>query len=361
MSNSPTITIPKVTPFSHQVGINYDAWSTNWYPSQSSNAAKETIVKEQIDQVLPAFRMIHLYRLCGWPKVIENNALDPVTESVLTAAVASTKSGKPVEISLGTEVGIIPLMANGDGEGSGSAYCEAWVSALTAFFNDSALLKKTIKVITLGNELDSTTISNSDLGNAMINLYAALTKGSNDFEEIPITISLANMSLTNKWGTFPNAKSNGFMATVISNWKKTWNKNHPFLFGNHYPKWVYDPSGGENGLDGYIAAVQAYNTNPPSDKDSHGPYEIEVFIGETGFSAEGDQETEEAEYINDLFDWLHAQVTKSGNCIPTFIFESFDEPKKDAGQKAMGIYACDNSTGKPAGVKSKISIPSWIA
>ncbi|WP_018970926.1 glycosyl hydrolase family 17 protein [Rubritalea marina] len=355
MQNKPTITVPKHSPFTQRVGINYDAWATNWYTGASS----EAMVTKQIDTILPDFATIHLYRLCGWTEIVSNNDLDPVTQSVLSAVVASNQSGVTVEVSLGTSNGLVPLLANGDGTYSAAKYCSAWLNALVGFFNDTAMLKQTIKVITLGNELDTSSVTPDELGKAMDNLYAALSAHPDDYSSIPLSISLSNMSLTNKWGTFANSTSDNLMATVTAHWKSTWNHGQAFLFANHYPKWIYDPNGNKNGLDGYLAGVQAYNADTHKSNEGKA-YDIDIYVGETGYTAESGKEADEATYINDLFGWLEAQRSAHGNCIPLFIFEGFNEPKKPAGQQAMGIYDCDKTTGEPEGLKANISIPKWV-
>lgn len=342
-------------PFNYGVGINYDAWAQAWYPT-ATPAQVTSKVSGQIKSLLTKFRLIHLYRLNGWDKICGNGAnaaSDPVTQTALSVIQAwNTKAPtKNVEVTLGTSVGQVFAMASGNNGCTGEQYATAFVNALVQnapFSGNTANVLNTIKTITLGNELDTVAdMTPSILTAAITNFYTALNAAG--LGEIPLTISLANVSQKNTFGTFPSTVSDALAQAVVSSWQSSWNGNVPFLFANQYPSTV-------SALSAYIVAANAYNQSYTTDGGVTYPLKnLTLLVGETGFNSTSKTnggDAGEAAYINAIFPAMTGPTPLAPALL---IFEGFDEQLKAAGQNKMGIFSI-----KTNALKTGISIPVTV-
>ena len=218
-------------------------------------------------------------------------------------------------------------------------------------FGSKENLKKHVKVFLIGNEIDANgpNSSEGDFSNyytlwipeAFDNLQKSLTDAM--LPDIPVSTIIANYPLQDP---STNVVSSSITNYVKEHWSQQWNSGSPFVFFNQYTQ--------DNGKSADYGPVILYFESVDSTLSGT----PNVYVGETGFSAEYTVESE-AKVINQIFKWLESQYAVNKLTIPLFVFQAFDRPAKPVGQKKMGIFK-DNSGNMPLGLKKDIHVPKWI-
>ena len=162
---------------------------------------------------------------------------------------------------------------------------------------------------------------------------------------IPVTSIIANYPSNGA----TNVVASSVTKYIADNWSSGWNGGNSFLFFNQYtPDW---------GKSTDFSDVSTYFSNVQTAISSltGAP---QVFVGETGYSAEYNTKTADNQptVIGDMFTWLGGQQTNGAISTPLCVFQAFDQPNKPTGQQQMGLFEYSNGT---AGVKSGITIPTW--
>jgi hypothetical protein len=334
------------TPFGYNVGINYESWSmgrTNY-----DIAADLAAITQHIN-------LIKTYH----DAAVGTNQIeiDPTQQQVIDYVVNS-QSQQAIELVMGTNNNA--LAAGGYGQPwspglmTSRAYTDQWVSMLIQAFGDAGKVTGHLKAILPGNEVDANGPPSSDkndfdqyyanwIPSAFENLKASLINAG--LGGIPVSTIIANYPLGDP-GT--NIVASSVTSYINDHWSSPWNNNTPFVFFNQYTA--------DAGQSTDFGAVITYFENVEA-KLPAGP---EVFVGETGYSAEFG-ESNEASVISELFAWLISQYSSNqGLTIPLFVFQAFDHSGKSPGQQQMGIFAQD-ANDKPAGLKAGITIPGWVS
>lgn len=350
--------IPEDTPFSYNVGINYESWTMG---------RDHRDISADLDAITKHFKLIKTFHAAavGTKEVI----IDPTQQEVITYITTHQDNGI-IELAMGTNSSALATGGFGQPWSPGlmtdSSYTDKWVQMIISAFGGTSAVKQHLKVILLGNEIDANgpPKDNSNfhdyysnwIPSAFNNLKASLKKAG--LGSIPVSTIIAN---------YPEGDPNSnIVASSVTNYIKThwsmsvsakkktkmqysavWNKGKPFVMFNQYT-----PNGGKS--TDFSSVINYFNT---VDTILGGnPY---VFVGETGFSAEFGL-TNEANVIGQVFTWLDGQHKRNGMTIPLFIFQAFDRSAKPAGQKEMGIFSQDSSN-RPTGLKSGITIPDWVS
>lgn len=327
--------VPPASPFSYNIGINYETWNRSNIPAD-------------LDNITKYFKLIHIYHDS------EDNTyrnLDISTVNFINYVTANP--GKGIEISLGTNNNAVSIWVwkNGKptdvynpGSMNDPALAKQWVTTMLSTFGGKDNFLKYVKTITLGNELDQngpppTSKYFNDYVNTWVlssfgNLKQALA--NQGLGSIPITISIANTG---------NKAADTFTGQIASNWPTSWNQGKSFVFFNQYTLDNGSSTDFSHVIDYFESLQTKYNGKP------------EIFVGETGYSAEFNtpDSNNQALVIGKLFSWLTGQYNSNNKrTIPLFVFEAFDESSKPAGQQKMGLFQ-DNGT-----LKDGITIPDWV-
>jgi hypothetical protein len=233
-------------------------------------------------------------------------------------------------------------------------YTDKWVAMLIQSFGSTDNVKTHLKAILLGNEVDANGPLSSDgsftayyqtwIPTSFNNLKASMSKAG--LGDIPISTTIAN---------YPSDGVSNTVAVSVTkyindNWGSTWNSGSAFVVFNQYtPNW---------GKSTDFSAVIDYFNNLQTQMQAS-PLNVEVFVGETGYSAEFGV-ANQVTVVNSIFTWLNGQYSNGGATIPLFVFEAFDLPDAPAGQQQFGIFS-DDANNVPTGVKTGINIPTWSA
>lgn len=334
--------IPAHTPFSYNAGINYETWTLG---RNKRNIARD------LDTISRHFRLVKTFHCeaVGTSQVI----MDPTQQEVIDYVLAH--QDKSVELALGTSDAVLAIKGSGSQWSAGlmttKTYTDKWVKMLITGFQTPANVKKHVRMILLGNEIDANgppisttyfkTYYTQWIPQAFQNLKKSLAEAG--LNEIPVSTIIANYPLGDPGS---NVVASSATAYIKANWSSSWNQGTPFVLFNQYTQ-NKGKSVDFGPVINYFESVHSKLAGSPN-----------VYIGETGFSAEYTVENE-AKVLKQVFAWLESQHKTGGLTVPLFVFQAYDCPDKPEGQKKMGIFS-DDSQNKPLGLKKGINVPQWI-
>ncbi len=303
---APDPLIPAHTPFSYNVGINYESWEVG---------RTGYSITADLDQIAQNFHLIRTYHAAG---VGTADPTKPTIDATQDAVINWIVKHPGNELVMGTANSALANGGYGKPWSAGlmtdSAYTDLWVKMLIKAFGSVEKVKIGLKAIELGNELDQngpapTSSSFSDYVNTWIpeafdNLKASMAKYG--LGSIPISTTIANYGTTNE-------VSVKIPAYIAAHWATTWNDGEPFVAFNQYTQ---DGMKSTN-----FATVEAYFESV--EKALGG--KLEVFVGETGYSTYWGA-SKQATVYKQIVDWLGTQRDHGGKTVPLFVFDAFDRP-----------------------------------
>ncbi len=333
--------VPAQSPFSYNVGINYDSWK---------EGRKRRNIYDDLDEIVKHFKLIKTYYGAGVGTT--NVVIDPTMDSVINYVI--NHSSEELELVMGTNESSLAYNYYGDwkeGYMVKKTYTDEWVQVIINAFESKENVKKYLKAIMLGNEIDAngpadTSIHFNDyyeswIPKAFDNLKASLNEAG--LQDIPVSTIIANYP-SNQTANVVARKSTEY---VTNNWASTWNSGIPFVLFNQYTadsgKSVdYGP------VINYFESVDSELSGKPS-----------VYVGETGYSEEFTLDNE-IKVIDQIFSWLGSQHNKNKLTVPLFVFQAYDRPAKRHTQRKMGVFE-DDGQNKPVGLKKGLVIPDWVS
>ncbi len=334
--------IPANSPFSYNVGINYDSWN---------NGRDNMKINDDLDEITKYFKLIKTYYAAGVGTT--NVEMDPTNKQVIDYLVANID--RDLEMGMGTNLTSLVINKNGiftPGFMTTKSYTDEWVNMLISAFGTIENVNRILKVIYLGNEIEQhgpppNNISYENYYSKWIplafdNLQASMKEAGLD--NIPITTIFANYP----YGELKPDDSVQTHVTkhIIKNWSASWNSSSAFCMFNQYTG-NYGKSTDFGHVIKYIDSLDLLFNGIP-----------EVFVGETGYSAEFGSDNQ-VKVIKQMFQWMEGQYQQNKLTIPLFVFMAFDKPAKKEGQRKMGIFS-DDANNKPTGLKPNIVIPDWV-
>ena len=338
--------VPASTPFLYNAGINYETWTLG---------RNSRIISADLDQITKYYGLIKTFHDAAVGTSDPSTPIiEPTQKSVIDYVVAQPK----VQLVMGTNNSALAQGGFGTpwspGLMNSRVYTDKWVSMLIGAFGSVDAVKVHLRTVLIGNEVDEygppsdapnfNTYVNGWIPNALNNLKASMA--AQGLGSIPVTTIIANYP--SDPAANPVASKTTSFVTNSAYWSSAWNSDHPFLMFNQYTL--------NNSMDPNFAPVTTYFDNLGT-AFNHKP---DVFVGETGFSAEfGAGEADEAKVLSEMFAWAGAPLTSGNITIPVFVFDAFDLPDKPPGQKKFGLFA-DNANNVPEGLKPKIVLPDWV-
>lgn len=317
------------TPFSYNVGMDFDtmeAPSANTLPR-----AKIILSKASTDVKL--FRVYRLYAAGS-----RGTAID-----IPTQALADTMKADPkVEAVVGT-MNHLPVSA------------DAWVKQLKNTFGSQV---SQVKAILIGNEVNGGAYTATQLKAEIQAMATALA--NNGLDTIPVSASLSGLPRQGN-DSIANALFDPYMKAIVSNWSSKWNDGYPFVEFDPYPDALV-PAGSPP-QDIMNAAPKVFNEyyadvyrNYISRFKTTAGKPLQGVIGETGAEGIKDADWKYGVKVNNaLTSALTTEDKQAKNhTIPTFLFETIDEPGKADGQRQMGFFNSD-------GTGNGSSLPGWVA
>ena len=339
-------------PFSGNLGICY-----------GGTAAERGTVLDDLHTitVVDGFKMIHIYHL-----FTDELTIDPTSEAVLQYAQATG-----IEILLGTRNVVASELLQ---TAAGAA---TYVAAILSY-----LAAGVIKVIMPGNEVNDRLRANIDpeaFARAVQNLRGALAAAG--FPDTPISVSLQYGGLTSYppgGATFQDSPAARSMEPYIAAVRSV--NTEPFVFVNiHPPYTVEDVVSRVPVLASWFPMFGGFTStvDPATNDPKEAPYwnlldlqyntvltamgnaginSVQVFLGESGWPSAGiGPYTTPASQVSYLDGLVNSWVLPGG--VPTFLFEAFDEPTKDVGQRSWGLRTVDG-TLKPGIVLPQSASPA---
>ena len=338
-----TSIVPANTPFSYNLGIDYETWE---------NGRTGRSISADLDQIGQYFKLVRTYHdaAVGVPP-----GSPPVIDPTQAAAISYIVGHPGMQLVMGTNNNAV---ANGGfgtpftpGLMTSSSYTDQWVQMVITAFGSVASVQASLALIQIGNELDVNGPPPGDpafssyqgwINSAFTNLKASLASAG--LGSIPVSTTIAN------YPTAAAANPIAFNTTqyVISNWSAGWNANTPMVFFNQYTQNNGQSTDYQYDID-YFTGVSASL-----------PGSAEVGIGETGYSTFYGQANQQDVY-GQIVAWLDGQYTASGSMtVPMFLFDAFDQPAITNWEGQYGIFA-QNATFQPTGLKQGIALPAWSA
>ncbi len=335
--------VPAHSLFSYNVGINYETWTVG------RNARN---IDKDLDTITNYFRLIKTYHCAavGTSQVI----IDPTMNTVIQYLLANEDLN--MELALGTNNSALATGGWGTPWSPGlmttKTYTDQWVQMLINAFGSTSNVKKFVKVILLGNEVDANGPLSSDttpfkdyhsvwIPNAFDNLQKSLSDAG--LPDIPVSTIIANFPLGDPSSNIVASSSATY---VKGHWSPQWNSASPFVLFNQYTL--------DSGKSVDFGPVILYFESVDSVVNGNPA----VYVGETGYSAEY-TEASEANVIGQMFSWVDKQYSGNKRTIPLFVFQAFDRPDKKVGQKKMGIFK-EDAGNMPQGLKKDIQVPAWV-
>lgn len=327
--------IPNNSPFSYNVGINYETWAIR----------KNRNIEKDLDEITKYFKLIRTYHDVGigTPDTIISPTLYPVIEYILSHPQLK------IELSLGTATSSLNI-GNDPGLMVNKAYTDKWVKVITEAFGSVENTKKYLKLILLSNEVDRVAPGDATafknyitkwIPQSFENLKASLAEAG--MPEIPVSTTISNYTSDSA----ANPVSFTTVKYINEHWSSKWNSGQAFVFFNQYTE------GGNKTDFGYD--IKYFHT---VDNELGGS--PSVYVGETGYDASFGEENQ-VKVTKQIFSWLDGQYGGNKTTIPLFLFQAFDLPFSPPGKPTkFGIFQ-DNSQNVPQGPKKGINIPSWIA
>jgi hypothetical protein len=335
--------IPISTPFTYNVGINYESWTAG---------RGNRVIADDLDTISKYFRLIKTFHCeaVGTTQVL----MDPTQQEVIDYILAHPE--KSLELALGTSNAVLASGGFGTPWVAGlmttRTYTDQWVQMLISSFQNIENVKKYVRVILLGNEVDAngpptseslfTTYYTQWIPQAFNNLKASLSDAG--LGQIPVTTIIANYPLGD---ANSNIVASSVTTFVKGNWSASWNGGNSFVLFNQYtPDWGKSADFGP--VISYFESVYTKISGSPG-----------IYVGETGYSSEYTLDNE-VKVVKQIFNWLESQHKINGLTIPLFVFQAYDYPDKPAGQQDMGLFK-DDSQNKPQGLKQNILVPGWVS
>ena len=139
--------IPTNTPFSYNVGIDYDA---------DPNARTGFSVTADLGQISQYFKLIHTYRDTSDP-----NSTTPTINPNESSVISYVVSHPGLELTMGTWNSAVAVAGGSSGPPYSAglmdtpAYTDAWVQMLVSAFGSTAAVQQHLTAILLGNEFDN--------------------------------------------------------------------------------------------------------------------------------------------------------------------------------------------------------------
>ncbi|MBS7703149.1 DUF4214 domain-containing protein [Chelatococcus asaccharovorans] len=329
--------IPAHSPFSYNVGINYESWD---------GGRVGRVIANDLDAITQNFKLIRTYHDAA---VGTSDPTAPIIEPTQQEVISYVLAHPGLELSMGTNNN---ALANG-GYGApwspglmvDPAYTDQWVAMIIEAFGSTNAVEENLKMILLGNELDANGPPPGDplfetyysvwIPTAFQNLQTSLANAG--LGSIPISTTIAN------YGT-GNVVSTSISSFIETNWSASWNGGEPIVLYNQYTP--------DNGSSTDYSSVISYFESLATTFDGA----LAPFIGETGFSTLYGQPGQVTVY-SQIFDWLNSQWDTGHKTVPLFAFDAFDQPAAwpDV-EKYYGIYT-DSGSLKPG---LAAILPSWL-
>ncbi|MEO1194358.1 MAG: hypothetical protein AAFY02_21605 [Pseudomonadota bacterium] len=333
--------IPSKSPFNYNAGINYESWE---------DGRVGYSIPADLDQISQYYNLIKTFHGAAVGTADPTTPeIDPTQAEVIDYVVAHGN----MELVMGTNNSALAILdKDGDwqaGYMTSREYTDAWVEMLIEAFGSTADVKSHLKTITLGNEIDANGPPPNDpsfdayyqtwIPQAFDNLKASLNAAG--LGDIPITTTIANYGTT-------NTVSVEIPQYISEHWKNSWNEGQAFVFFNQYTQDSQQSTDFQQVID-YFERVQSQLGD-----------DIEVFVGETGYSSfYGSKEQEEV--YQQIYSWMSGQHRDGGVTVPLFAFDAFDRPSASPPPEvSYGIFKEDKNS-QPTGLKPDLVdvIPAW--
>lgn len=334
--------IPINTPFSYNIGINYESWE---------NGRTGYSITADLDQITQYFGLIKTFHDVAVGTINPNDPIIDPTQQQVISYVTGTAN---VELAMGTLNSALAQGGFGQpwapGLMTSSTYTDKWVQMIIDAFGSTAKAQAHLKIILLGNEIDQNGPPPGDpsfgayqgwIQQSFDNLRASLSKFG--LASIPVSTTIANYGPS-------NAVAVDTSAYIQSHWSNDWVGGKPVVFYNQYTQGP--PQAPMSGTD--YAPVIKYFESVYQQLQGR----IEPFVGETGYSTFYSQANQIKVY-DQISAWLTGQYEHGGKTVPLFAFDAFDQPSRQPPlEVGFGIFAEDGSH-HPTGLKSGLVLPSW--
>jgi hypothetical protein len=337
MANDPLV--PINTPFSYNVGINYESWE---------NGRTGYSITADLNQITQYFGLIKTYHDVAVGTANPSiPTIDPTQQQVISYVVNAPN----VQLAMGT---LNSALAYVDQNGSwtagfmtSQAYTNQWVKMIVQAFGSAQAVQAHLKIVLLGNELDQNGPPPTDtvafnkykgwINTAFDNLSRSLKAAG--LGSIPVSTTIANYGPT-------NAVAVSATAHIQQNWSKAWNGGKPIVLFNQYTQPMSSTQ--------YAPVINYFESVYTQLKGA-----VEPFVGETGYSSYYGQANQVSVY-NQISKWLDGQYTSSqGKTVPLFAFDAFNQPSQSpADQVQFGIFG-QNGSSQPTGLKPGLKLPTW--
>ncbi|CAH1678697.1 conserved hypothetical protein [Hyphomicrobiales bacterium] len=329
--------IPAHSPFSYNVGINYESWD---------GGRVGRVIASDLDAITQNFKLIRTYHDAGVGTADPTNpVIDPTQQEVISYVLAHAG----LELNMGTNNNALASGGFGAPWSAGlmvdPAYTDKWVAMIIEAFGSTNAVEENLKMILLGNELDANGPPPGDpsfetyysvwIPQAFLNLQTSLANAG--LGSIPISTTIANYGAS-------NVVSTSVSSFIEGHWSAAWNGGEPIVLYNQYTP--------DNGSSTDYSTVISYFESLATTFDGA----LAPFIGETGFSTLYGQAGQVTVY-SQIFDWLNSQWDTGHKTVPLFAFDAFDQPTRwpDV-EKYYGIYT-DAGSLKPG---LAAILPSWL-
>ncbi len=342
VTNSPHL-IPIHSPFSYNVGINYETYTAG---------RNSRVIETDLDTITNHFKLIKTFHCAGVGTT--DIVMDPNQKKLVDYLVNHIDDG--LELAMGTNNSALASGGYGHpftpGLMTQQSYTDQWVQMVIESFGGKTNVKKLVKVIMLGNEIDGAGpgyphVLYSDyyskwIPNSFENLKKSLKNAG--LENIPVTTIIANYPQSIPADN--DSVQTSVTRYITQNWSSDWNSGNPFLMFNMYT----DTSGKSTNFGSVIKYFHNIDNIFQGAPDA--------YVGETGYSAEFGVDNQ-VKVVKQIFSWLEGQYQTNKLTIPLFNFMAFDRPDKKVGQKMMGLFK-DDANNKPLGLKPNIEVPEWV-
>lgn len=333
--------IPSKTPFTYNVGINYESWEVG---------RKGYSIVKDLDQISQNFKLIRTYHDAAVGTANPNAPqIDPTQLQVIKWVVKNPGA----ELVMGTNNNALAQGGFGTPWSAGlmtsKAYTDQWVKMLVKAYGGVQNVKASLKTILLGNELDQNGPPPTDASfNAYVNTW--IPQSFDNLKASLAAAGLGSIAVSTSIANYgpANTVSVKVPAYISSHWSKAWNNGEPFVMFNQYTQ-NFGQSTNFSQVEQYFETVEKALGS-----------KLEVFIGETGYSTHWGASKQTSVY-KQMFEWLDGQRSEGGKTVPLFVFDAFDRPAATPIQEVgFGIYA-DNAKFQPTGLKTNLKavIPSW--
>ena len=220
--------IPINTPFSYNIGINYETWDAGRIGYS---------IPLDLDQITQYFGLIKTFHDAAVGTANPNDPIiDPTQQQVIS--YVANQPAKNVQLVMGTNNNALAQGGFGTpwapGLMTSSTYTDKWVQMIIGSFGSAEQVRTHLKMILLGNEIDMNGPPPTDpsfgayqtwIKQSFDNLSASLAK--NGLASIPVSTTIAN------YGS-GNAVAVNISAYIQSHWSNGWVGGRPVVFYNQY-------------------------------------------------------------------------------------------------------------------------------